>query len=340
MSGGVDSAVAAALLLEEGWQVLGVHLLLTSESSDSPALASLCRFLGIECRQVDFRREFASGVIQYFAAVYRAGQTPNPCVQCNEHIKFGGLLQLIRSWGYRYLATGHYARIAVNADGTPALLRGLDARKEQSYFLHRLKLDALASSIFPLGGLTKTQVQELSVARGLAPFLPARESQELCFIHGNYADFIRGLGEEGLNRPGDIVNRRHEVLGRHRGLEHYTVGQRQGLGVPGPAAYYVLKIVSELNQVVVGYKEELQAAAFEVKDINWLVPPPLEPWRAEVRIRYRHPGVGCIITPAGAGRARVALAQAQSAISPGQAAVFYRGDQVLGGGWIVRAMTP
>jgi tRNA-specific 2-thiouridylase len=260
-------------------------------------------------------------------------------VRCNEQIKFGGLLQIIRSWGYNYLATGHYARIELNSNGSMALRRGLDSRKDQSYFLHRLKREALASIIFPLGRLTKSQVKETSVTLGLNPFLPWRESQELCFITGNYADFLVELGEEGLNRPGPIVNRHGEAIGQHRGLEHYTVGQRQGLGVPGPAPYYVLEIIPELNQIVVGSKAELQSAAIEVEDINWLIIPPKEPLRAEVRIRYRHPGVGCLISPSNDKQARVSLDHPQSAITPGQAAVFYQGDQVLGGGWIVRAIT-
>jgi tRNA-specific 2-thiouridylase len=339
LSGGVDSAVAAAFLLKQGWQVIGVHLLLTEKSEVPPALTSLCQFLKIECLPVDFRSEFASRIIHYFAALYRAGKTPNPCVRCNEQIKFGGLLQIVRSWGYRYLATGHYARIEVNADGATALLRGLDSRKEQSYFLHRLKLDDLPAIIFPLGGLTKSQVQETSVDLGLAPYLPSRESQELCFISGSYADFMMDLGEEGLKRPGPIVNRCGEVLGSHRGLEHYTVGQRQGLGVSAPAPYYVLEIVPELNQIVVGYKDELRSVAFQVEDINWLVPPSMDPLRAEVRIRYRHPGVGCIISPTNSQEAIISLDQPQTAITPGQAAVFYQGEQVLGGGWIVRTIT-
>lgn len=338
LSGGIDSAVAAALLIEQGWQVVGVHLRLTEAQEDSPYLESLGQFLGINCTYVDFRQEFTARVIHYFSALYRSGKTPNPCVRCNEHIKFGALLQIIRSWGYNYLATGHYARIEINADGDTALLRGLDSRKDQSYFLHRLKRDALASVIFPLGRLTKSRVKEISVGLGINPYLPIRESQELCFITGNYADFMVGLGEAGLNRPGPIVNRQGEVIGQHRGLERYTVGQRQGLGVPAPAPYYVLEIIPELNRLVVGSKAELLSSAIEVEDINWLILPPAAPLRAEVRIRYRHPGVGCTILPSNSLNARVSLDIPQAAITPGQAAVFYHDDRVLGGGWIGRAI--
>jgi tRNA-uridine 2-sulfurtransferase len=340
LSGGVDSAIAAALLLEQGWQVRGVHLLLTEKQEDMAALNSMCRFLGIECLQLDFRREFNSRIIHYFIALYRAGKTPNPCVRCNEKIKFGSLLEVIRSWGYTYLATGHYARIEVDADGSAALFRGLDPRKDQSYFLHRLKLDSLASIMFPLGQFTKSQVIEKSVALGLQPYLPVRESQELCFISGDYADFLQARKEAGLNKSGAIVNRQGKVLGKHGGLEHYTVGQRRGLGLSAPEPYYVLEMNPKLNQVVVGGRAELWSTAIEVKDMNWLIPHPTEPLRAEVRIRYRHPGVSCCIRPDDAQRVRVTLDHPQSAVTPGQAAVFYQGERVLGGGWIVQGMTP
>jgi tRNA-uridine 2-sulfurtransferase len=338
LSGGIDSAVTAALLLEQGWQVRGVHLLLSEQQVDPPDLKSLCQFLGIKCLRLDFRQEFSTRIIHYFAALYRAGKTPNPCVRCNAEIKFGLLLRVIRAWGYNYLATGHYARIEYESDGAAALLRGFDFRKEQSYFLHRLQPESLASIIFPLGRWAKSQVKEKSIAIGIDRYLLPRESQELCFIDGKYADFIQKLGDEGLNRSGPIVTRQGEVIGRHRGLEHYTVGQRQGLGVAAPAPYYVLEMIPELNQVVVGYKEELFATALEVEDINWLIPEPAEPLRAEVRIRYRHPGVGCVITPRSQKRARVTLDHPQTAVTPGQAAVFYQGERVLGGGWIVRGI--
>lgn len=336
LSGGVDSAVAAALLLEQGWQVLGVHLLLAAQPGDPPDLEGLCRFLGIECLRLDLRQEFGTRIVSNFAALYRTGKTPNPCVRCNAEIKFGILLPLIRAWGYRCLATGHYARIEPDSDGVAALLRGLDPRKEQSYFLHRLPPESLASIRFPLGTWTKSRVKEKSSALGLDRYLLPRESQELCFITGNYTDFIQSLGGEGLSRSGPIVTRQGDILGQHRGLEHYTVGQRHGLGVAAPAPYYVLEMIPELNQVVVGFREELFAAVLEVEDLNWLIPVPAEPFRAQVRLRYRHPGVDCAVSPESATRVRVVLDHPQTALAPGQAAVFYQGDRVLGGGWIVR----
>jgi len=340
LSGGIDSAVAAALLLQQGWEVSGVYLRLAPEPAASPHLDALCRHLGIECVSLDWRQEFQDEIISYFAALYRAGKTPNPCVRCNERIKFGRLLPLIRSWGCDYLATGHYARIEIRSDGSPALRRGVDREKEQSYFLHRLRPAFLGSILLPLGDWTKQGVREKSSALGLDQFLPHRESQELCFVKGNYPDFIRELGFPGLNRPGPIVTRQGKTVGRHRGLEHYTVGQRRGLGVPGPAPYYVVELDQAANRIVVGFKEELRSAGLEVEDINWLRPVPAEPLRAEVKLRYRHPGAGCLITPLSHTRAWVSLDQPQTAITPGQAAVFYQGELVLGGGWIVRGDAP
>lgn len=340
LSGGLDSAVTAALLLEQGWTVLGVHLLLTDTPREEHDLTPLLKFLGIDCRQVDLRQEFRTTIINSFIALYRRGKTPNPCVRCNAMIKFGRLGQIVRSWGYEYLATGHYARLGKAEDGGFALLRGVDSRKEQSYFLHRLSRAALDAILLPLGGCTKNQVRQMSVELGLAPYIPSQESQELCFVRGNYVDFMQSLGAEGLDRPGRIVNLQGTVLGSHRGLVHYTVGQRQGLGVPAAAPYYVLALDPRANEVVVGPKAELLAGSLEVEDLNWLIPVPAEPLQAQVRLRYRHPGAGCLIVPRPDNRVRVLLEQPQTAVAPGQAAVFYQGDRVLGGGWIVRGFPP
>lgn len=340
LSGGVDSAVTAALLLEAGWKVRGVHLLLADGQAEQPALGPLCRFLGIKWRQVDLRREFLDQVIRYFLELYRQGRTPNPCVRCNERVKFGALLRLVRSWGGSFLATGHYARLEATPGGSRALYRGVDPLKEQSYFLHRLDRNSLDAIVFPLGSWTKAQVREKSDSLGLTPYLPPRESQELCFIPGKYTDFLQRLGGQGLNRPGPIVSLTGKILGTHRGLEHYTVGQRQGLGVPGPAPYYVVEIIPQLNQIVVGGKEDIRHAAAAIEQINWLIPPPGAPLRAEVRLRYRHPGAGCVITPGRADSAQVVFDRPQSAVTPGQAAVFYLDDRVLGGGWIARGFDP
>lgn len=340
MSGGLDSAVSAALLRQQGWSVLGVHLRLSDTPRPENDLTPLLNFLGIECRYLDLRQEFRTIIIENFISLYRHGKTPNPCVRCNALIKFGRLRQIVRSWGYDYLATGHYARLGWAEEGGWALFRGVDGRKEQSYFLHRLSQEVLGSVLFPLGGFTKTQVRQMSVELGLAPFIPAWESQELCFVSGNYVDFMQSLGEKGLTSPGPIVNRQGTVLGSHRGLVHYTVGQRQGLGVPAAAPYYVLALDHRANEVVVGSKSELLAGGLEVEDLNWLIPVPASPLPAQVRLRYRHPGVGCLVVPQPKNRVNVLLDQPQTAVAPGQAAVFYQGDRVLGGGWIVRGHPP
>jgi tRNA-uridine 2-sulfurtransferase len=332
--------VTAALLLEQGWTVLGVHLLLADTPRQENDLSPLITFLGIECRCLDFRQEFRTAIIDDFMSRYRQGKTPNPCVRCNAMIKFGRLRQVVREWGYDYLATGHYARLGWAEDGSWALYRGVDTRKEQSYFLHRLPRAALDSILFPLGGFTKTQVRQMSVDLGLAPYIPSRESQELCFVSGNYVDFMQSLGEEGLECRGRIVNRQGTVLGAHRGLVHYTVGQRQGLGVPAAAPYYVLALDPETNVVVVGSKAELLAGGLEVEDLHWLRSVPTGPLPAQVRLRYRHPGVGCLVLPQPNNRVIVLLDEPQTAVAPGQAAVFYQGDRVLGGGWIVRGFAP
>ncbi len=335
LSGGLDSAVAAVLLLEQGWRVSGVHLRLTDQAA-AVDLTALGRFLGIEVRQVDLRQEFRRLVIDYFRHAYSNGKTPNPCVRCNEQIKFGHLLAIVQSWGYPFLATGHYARLAPAEDGGWGLYRGVDRSKEQSYFLHRLPRHTLANLLFPLGEWTKDQVRAKAAALGLLPYILPRESQELCFVSGKYGDYLASRLPAGQNQPGPIVNRQGVILGRHRGLPYYTVGQRQGLGIAAAAPYYVLELIPEANQLVVGAKEDLLAEVVEVEEVNWLTATEPTALRAEVRLRYRHPGVGCLIQPRPDGRAWITLEHPQAAVTPGQAAVFYQGARVLGGGWIRR----
>jgi tRNA-specific 2-thiouridylase len=334
LSGGMDSAMAAVLLLEQGWQVLGVHLLLTPDQAAAVDLKALGKFLGIAIRQVDLRREFQHQVIDYFRQAYLSGITPNPCVRCNEQIKFGSLLKLVQQWGYEVLATGHYARLAPDAGGGIGLWRGVDRQKEQSYFLHRLRRDDLGKIIFPVGELTKDQVRAHAEARGLLPYILPGESQELCFIPGKYGDYLRSLAD--ISQPGPIINRAGALLGSHRGLVHYTVGQRQRLGLPAAHPYYVLELIPEANTLVVGSKAELLADTLQVDNINWLITPPPTTLEAQVRLRYRHPGVPCRLQPLSSARAKVELQEPQAAITPGQAAVFYQGERVLGGGWIQR----
>jgi tRNA-specific 2-thiouridylase len=290
--------------------------------------------LGLPLTIVDLRPEFARQVVDYFVAEYSRGRTPNPCVRCNAAIKFGRLWELLRAEGVTRLATGHYARRQAAADGTPGLFRGLDRRKDQSYFLSRLPRKLLSSLIFPLGELTKTEVRRRYQELGLPVRDRYAESVELCFIpQGNYQDFLQA--RRGPGTPGDLVDLQGRLLGRHRGLEYYTVGQRRGLGIPAREPYYVAEIRPETNQVVLGFKQEIRSPGLLAGEINWLITPPAGELEAQAVIRYRHPGVAARIIPLSPTAARVIFETPQSAVAPGQAVVFYdESDRVLGGGWI------
>jgi tRNA-specific 2-thiouridylase len=334
MSGGVDSAVAAALLLQQGFRVQGVHLRLAATCPPQAALAALARHLDIPLLELDLSQEFAGEVVDYFLAEYARGRTPNPCVKCNAAIKFGYLWDLLQAQGVDYLATGHYARLGPGADGKPGLFRGRDRAKDQSYFLSRLPRQLLPHLLFPLGDLTKKEVRGFCQDLRLPLVSGCRESQELCFIpQGSYHEFIRAR-RGGGGRPGELVNRQGQVLGRHRGLEGYTVGQRRGLATPAGEPYYVLEIRPETNQVVIGPRAELLAGGLKAVQLNWLIDPPHQEIEAVAVIRYRHPGAPARIRPLGPAEARVIFAAPQSAVAPGQAVAFYRDDQCLGGGWI------
>jgi tRNA-specific 2-thiouridylase len=279
---------------------------------------------------MDLRREFSRRVVDYFVAEYSRGRTPNPCVQCNATIKFGRLWDLLRAEGLDRLATGHYARLQTAADGTLGLYRGVDRRKDQSYFLSRLPQSCCRTS-FALGDLTKTGAAVTGSWACWSTHCP--ESVELCFIpQGRYQDFIQARCGPGL--PGDLVDQKGHILGRHRGLEHYTVGQRRGLGIPAREPYYVAEIRPETNRVVLGYKDEVSSPGLIAGRINWLIEPPTQALEAQAVIRYRHPGVAARITPLSAAAAQVIFAAPQSAVAPGQAVAFYLDDRVLGGGWI------
>jgi tRNA-specific 2-thiouridylase len=334
LSGGVDSAVAAALLRERGLQVVGVHLRLAAGGPAREHLQALAQGLGISWLEVDLREDFSRQVLDYFAGEYSRGRTPNPCVRCNAAIKFGRVWQMVKEAGVPYLATGHYARLQRGADGTLELHRGADRTKDQSYFLHRLPRKLFPQLLFPLGEMTKKEVRQRYRDLGLPLAEDYRESQELCFIpQGRYQEFLREhLG--GLGPPGELVDGRGRVLGRHRGLEYYTVGQRRGLGVPAAAAYYVVEIRPETNQVVLGYKDELFSSGLRAKEVNWLIDPPRAEMIARAMIRYRHPGVEAHLNLENPGEVQVIFAQPQSAVAPGQAVAFYQGDRLLGGGWI------
>jgi len=334
LSGGIDSAMAAILLRDKGLEVVGVHLRLAAGGPSREHLETLAQGLGIPWLEVDLKEEFSRQVLAYFAREYSRGRTPNPCVRCNAAVKFGLLQPLLQEAGVPYLATGHYARLVKGADGAVELRRGRDRAKDQSYFLQRLPRELLPHLLFPLGEMTKQEVRRRYEDLGLPRAENYRESQELCFIpDGPYQDFLREL-QGGLGEPGDLVDCQGRILGRHRGLEYYTVGQRRGLRVPATAPYYVVELRPETNQVVLGHKEELFSSGLRAAAVNWLIEPPVSKLSARAVIRYRHPGMAAQVYPEDSGGVRVIFAAPQTAVAPGQAVAFYQEDRLLGGGWI------
>ena len=334
LSGGVDSLVSAFLLRQQTRdELFGIHFTTGYESHpvDIPALS---RQLDMEIFTVDLSAAFTSHVINYFTSTYLSGRTPNPCVICNRTIKFGALVKAAKQRGATHIATGHYTRIHDDDKGNPALYRGMDILKEQSYFLAMLSTDQLKNAIFPLGEMTKQAVVALAVANGLTP-PEKKESQDICFIkEASFAEFIAPRAEKNAFQPGAIVTPDGTIVGQHNGLHRYTVGQRRGLNCPGPAPYYVKKIDMENNRLVVGFKEDLLERNFFVNQVNWLLSSPLkEPMTVEVKIRYSHKGETARLTPCCHG-IQVEFDQPQHAVTPGQAAVFYLKDRVIGAGII------
>lgn len=346
LSGGVDSLVAAALLKDQGYHVIALHFLTGFEKPAEPArtgrgaihdqvrakLAPLTDQLDIPLYIIDLHREFKSLVVDYFVRTYAAGRTPNPCLVCNPSIKFDILLNRAAVWGAEGIATGHYARI-VKQSGLPCrLLRGIDPVKDQSYFLARLRQNQLEKTILPLGAMTKDQTRQVAKDRGLRPAV-SQESQDVCFIrNSSYADFL--LNREGFTvRPGPIEDTAGRTIGRHQGLYRYTVGQRRGINCPAARPYYVVRLEPARNCLIVGDKSDLLTQACEVSQVNWIVTPPRKPIEAKVQVRYRHKAVPATIIPE-ADHTRVVFQTPEAAVTPGQGAVFFQGEEVLGGGWI------
>jgi tRNA-specific 2-thiouridylase len=334
LSGGVDSAVAALLLSRQGLAVRGVHLLLGDGPAMPPNLPVLAGHLGLPLEILDLREEFARLVVDYFVDQYFQGHTPNPCVRCNAGIKFGVLWEKVKAQGATHLATGHYARLGPGPDGSLRLFRGMDAAKDQSYFLCQVPRDLLPHLLFPLGELTKPEVRAQFQQSGLPSLASCQESQDICFIpQGDYQGFLRARqGRRGC--PGDLVDRQGRILGRHRGVENYTVGQRRGLRTPAREPYYVLQIQPECNRVVIGPKSELYAHGLRARGMNWLIDPPDHELTVTAMIRYRHPGVQAVLKPKNGDRVEVVFASPQAAVTPGQAVAFYDRDCLLGGAWI------
>ena len=303
--------------------------------SGSEGITALGRQLDLPVVVIDLRAPFKAMVVDYFTAAYRNGETPNPCLVCNPAIKFGALLDEARRLGASCLATGHYARVEQGKAGRYRLRRGVDESKDQSYFLSRLTQDQLARACFPLGTLTKAKVKALAAEKGLQP-LNVQESQDVCFVRETgYADFL--IQTTGLcPQPGDIVDTAGHRVGTHSGLHQYTVGQRRGINCPASQAYYVVRIDTVHNRLVVGFKDELVADGCRITAVNWIAGVPDGPIQADTRIRYRHTAVPSTVSPVGHDGAVVRFDQPQDAVTPGQGAVFYLGDEVLGGGWIER----
>ncbi len=349
MSGGVDSSVTAAILKERGYDVVGITLKVWPQDCLSRAEDKCCgpqavadargvaHALGIPHYVVDEAGEFERMVIDYFAAEYRAGRTPNPCVMCNEKLKFGSLLERARRLGAAKVATGHYAVIG-EADGRAALRRGVDPRKDQSYFLFSLRQEQLRAALTPLGPLTKPEIRERAKALGLKVH-DKEDSQEICFVPGNdYAAFLKAhLGGAEKFQRGGFYDLAGNYLGEHEGIEAYTVGQRKGLPGGAPEPRYVVDIDPVSKRVILGGAADLMVESFEIGHCNWIADVPHGvPVPALVKIRYNHAGAAAVVEAAADGTAVVRFAEAQRAVTPGQAAVCYDGDRVLGGGWIRR----
>ncbi len=361
MSGGVDSSVAAHLLRSAGHEVIGLfmrhgHQVQTCDTSAGGATNSLeivepsshkqgcctasdardarrvAERLDIPFYAVNFDEPFTR-IMDYFADEYAHGRTPNPCVMCNSWLKFGKLVEYADQVGAEFVATGHYARISPGGEfGEVGLLAGLDGSKDQSYVLFGVDRCVLPRMLLPVGGYEKPAIRRLAAEIGLG-VADKKDSQEICFIPDHdHAGFVRKWRPD--SRAGEIVTTSGEVVGRHAGIEGFTVGQRKGLGVAMGAPRYVVRVEPDSRQVVIGEEHELDRREFMAQDANWLIDPPERPLECEVKVRYRSAAVQALVEPLSADRFAVRLATPRRGIAPGQAAVCYRGDRVLGGGWI------
>jgi tRNA-uridine 2-sulfurtransferase len=366
MSGGVDSSVAGYLLREQGYDVVGVTMKVWPQDCISRAEDKCCgpqavadargvaHSLGFPHYVVDEADQFERLVIDYFSSEYQAGRTPNPCVMCNEKLKFGNLWNKAEALGCDYIATGHYAIIEHHPDRA-VLRKGIDPRKDQSYFMFSLRQSQLRRALTPLGGMSKPAIREIARSLGLK-IADKADSQEICFVPGNdYKAFLRShLGQEEFH-AGGIYDLEGNFLGEHGGIEMFTIGQRKGLPGGSTQPRYVVDLDPETNRVLVGSADDLVSDDFEIDRVNWIavagigdpgrdyasssagITDPGHTFEATVKIRYSHPGTRASVSVLDNGRARVQLHEPQKAVTPGQAAVIYDGDLVVGGGWICRA---
>ena len=337
MSGGVDSSVTAALLQQQGFAVEGVTMKLTAGlCCDLGSAQAVCQHLGIPHRVIDAQQEFSENIIADFIDGYRHGRTPNPCILCNDLVKFRLLLQHALKNGFDHLATGHYARIEHDPASSRYLLKkGIDELKDQSYFLYRLTQDQLAHVLFPLGTLRKTEVRQLARTMTL-PAAERPESQEICFVPDNdYRAFLQERAPETI-KPGPLVLTDGTVVGQHDGIAFFTVGQRRHLGVAAGERLYVVRIEPDTDRVVLGKRAELETREMLVSDLNFIHPDALRAlMKVQVKVRYRSSLVPAVIEPVEGDRVRVSFEHPVAGVSPGQAAVFYVEDTVVGGGTIV-----
>jgi len=344
MSGGVDSSTVAGLLVEAGHEVIGVMMKLYDQSKgDADAGKQCCGLddvadarrvadqLGIPFYLGNYQSVFQNDVVDRFIGDYASGRTPNPCVRCNDTVKFKSLLRQAQMLGADYLATGHYARTVVEEDGAVSLWKGVDASKDQTYFLAGMSREALAKVVFPLGDMTKDEVREHAKRLALVT-AKKRESQEICFVpNDDYAAYLEGEAAESLPGPGPIVSLDGLRIGQHKGLHRYTVGQRKGLGIAGAHARYVVGLDTTSNALVVGTREDVSFSGLWADDERWLSPKPGSEWRAiQARIRHRSKSVPASLRRDDSGRLEVWFEKPVMAVSAGQQVAFYRGDQVLG----------